>query len=263
MATLDTHDPKQVFSAQVLDVDLGVGGRRLIVASGIACPEWKIDTDEVAHGADTILLHIPADRVEQVSVHVGLASITNDDSSYTFAVDEARVAVDEATGELVLSVKSALMGEWSSLSRYSYQVVAAISRDTPEVAGTIHWPKALFAPEPLPSVVSGHLAIMLNERTTSPAGGPFGGVIEHLSPIGAGEVVAVSASDTDVSVRYRIVAPPKGAELRVTVKPVGFPGPGTVSAGPDRPGADIFTLDLSHASRTGVDFFVSADEVIR
>lgn len=261
MTDFDVNNPDEVASAQVLEADLGIGGRRLIVASGIVRPEWTIDTDEVTRGGDVVHLRIPADRVEGVTVHIGLASIGNDDSEYAFAVDEAVVVVNGATGQLDLGVKTAIMGETSSLNRYSYQVVASIVRDVAEISGVISWPRSLLTPQTRqPSELAGHLTVQLNERSARPAGGPFGGEVETLVPILAGEITVVTIDETTVAARYRILNPPKAKQLRVTVVGSGFAiaPPTQLTVGPVTPGSDIFTLGLADPSRSGVDFRIGA-----
>ncbi len=258
MSDFDVNDPSRVASPLVIDTDLGIGGRRLIVASGIARPEWEIDTDEITRGRDTVHLHIPADRVEQATVHIGLASIANDDSEYAFAVDEASLSIDPA-GELALTVNTAVMGETSSLNRFSYQVVAVVARDVAEISGRITWPTRLFTPASThPFAVADNVAVALNTRDVRPAGGPFGGEIETLVPIAAGEITAVSIADSTATARYRIVNPKKGVPLRVTVGLTGFrlAAGENMSVSADTPGSDIFTLAVGDASRAGVDFSV-------
>jgi len=256
MAELDVTDPAQVASHQVLEADLGIGGRRLVVASGIARPEWKIDSDEVHRGDWTVHLHIPADRIEQVTTHVGLASIGNDDTGYGFATDTASVTVNPTTGELDLTVGLALMGEPSTLNRFAYQVVAVVVSTVSEISGTIRWPRRLFEPPTLSvSDTAPHFTIQLNDRETRPSGGPFGGVIETLTPILAGEVTLVAMTDTEVRAKYRILNPPKGRELRVTVATdIRAPGAGSVLVGPAAGVEDVFTLTLDDPGRSGVDF---------
>lgn len=258
MTDFDVNDPDRVASPLAIDADLGVGGRRLIVASGIGRPEWQIDTDEVTRGHDRVLLRIPADKIEQATVHVGLASISNDDSGYAFAVDEAALEVDPQ-GELVLGVKTAVMGEWSSLNRFSYQVVAVITRTVAEISGKITWPKRLFTPASThPFDVAANVAVALNSRVTKPSDGPFGGEIETLTPIAAGEITAVTIGDDEVVALYRISHPQKSVPLRVTVAVTGFRTGGgeSVGIGPVAPGADIFTLSVNDPGRSGVDFSI-------
>lgn len=260
MAELDVNDAAQVSSPQLIDADLGIGGRRLLIASGIAILGWRIDSDEIHRGEDTVHLRIPADRIEQATIHVGLASIGNDDSEYVFAVDEASLRVNDA-GELDLAVKTAVMGEWSSLNRFAYQVVALVARDVAEISGRITWPVGMLRPASAnPFAVAGNISVTLHERTTRPSPGPFGGEIESLTPIGVGEITAVSVGDAEAVAQYRILNPKKGVGLKVVVGVTGFAvgAGGSVVVGPAVPGADVFQLSVNAPSRSGVDFIVSA-----
>jgi len=251
---LDVHNSSQVGNHDVIDVDLGVGGRRLVVISGIACPEWRIDDDEVHREECRLRLRVPAGAIEHATVHTGLASIGNDDTEYVFATDQSRLEVDDV-GELVLVTHLAVMGEPSSLNRFSYQVVLTTRVVVSEISGTITWPTAWFRPvSPTPSAVGGTFTVMANERTTTSGAGPFGGVVEHLTPVTPGQLVSVEMGETDCRARYRISDPPKGRELKVTVTQHGLQGPGLISIYPIIPGGDLVTLSPAQPSRDGVNF---------
>ncbi len=92
---LDANNPEQVASHSVIDADLGIMGRRLVVISGIAIRDWKIDSDQVVTGEVRVLLRVPAENVEQSTIHVGLASIGNDDTAWVFDTDTARLETSE------------------------------------------------------------------------------------------------------------------------------------------------------------------------
>ena len=142
---LDANNPEQVASHSVIDADLGIMGRRLVVISGIAIRDRTIDSDQVVTGEVRVLLRVPAENVEQSTIHVGLASIGNDDTAWVFATDTARLETSESN-ELVLVVNMALMGEPSDLHRFSYQVVVVKRIVVSEITGTIRWSSSLFAP---------------------------------------------------------------------------------------------------------------------
>jgi len=265
MAELDVVNASQVSSHQVLEADLGVGGRSLIVASGIACPEWKIDSDEMHRGSWTVHLRIPADRIEQVTTHIGLASIGNDDTGYAFATDTASVEVNAATGELDLTVALALMGEPSTLNRFSYQVVATVVRTTSEVTGTIIWQKWLWTPATrLPSEVAPHFTVQLNARTTTTTSSPFGPIEnETLVPLLAGDITSVTETDEEIHARYRILNPPKGRQLKVSATTDLAPvhAGGAVLIGLAEGVEDHFTLTVDDPGRTDVDIRVEEQVV--
>ena len=117
MQILDVRNPAQVTSVGQIDADLGAGNRRLLVLSGIALTDWKYDSDELAHGETQINLGVYARDLEQWSAFVGLASISNDETEFVLATDTARVELDPGSGEALLKVHTALMGEWSCVGR--------------------------------------------------------------------------------------------------------------------------------------------------
>jgi hypothetical protein len=119
------RDPSQVASATILDADLGVGNRHLLVMSGVAIYMWRIHTDEIARGEVRVKPGVYARDLERASPFVGLASIANDESEFVFATDYPRVDLNPDTGELSLYVQTALQGEWSGFNRFAYQVVAS------------------------------------------------------------------------------------------------------------------------------------------
>lgn len=249
------HQPEQVVGHAVLRADLGVGGRHLVVISGIARPEWVIDDDSAHRETCRLKLREPAGALEQSTVHVGLASVGNDDTSWAFATDQAALEVDDA-GELVLVTNLALMGEPSGLHRFSYQVVLTTRVVVTEITGTISWPTPWYRPtSPSPAGVSGVFTVMANDRTVTQLTGGLGGTVEHLTPVTPGEIVSVVIAEDTCRATYRIVEPPKGRELKVTVAQSGLRGPGEISVGPVvRPDGDLVTLSVAQPSQSGVDF---------
>lgn len=258
---LDVLNVNQVSGHSVIDADLGIGGRRLMVLSGIAIPSWTVDSDELHQTDCRVNLRVQAGNVESASIYVGLASIRNDDTSWVFASDVARWEVNGA-GELILIVHLALLGEPSSLYRFSYQVVLTTRVVTTEISGKIRWKPGVFAPPESALTASGIgplLRVSLNERTVTRIAGSstsFGFENETLRPIGAGEIVNVLLAEGEYSADYRISGCPKGIELKVTVDPVGFP-PGKIYVTfPEQNGGDVVKLSVADPSRTNVDFRV-------
>ncbi|WP_433788677.1 hypothetical protein [Actinoplanes sp. CA-252034] len=247
---------KQVANHAVLDADLGVGGRHLIVISGIAIPDWKINDDQVHSEECRLRLRVPAGTVEQSTVYTGLAAIANDDTSHVFATDHARLEADESD-ELVLVTALAVMGEPSTLIRFSYQVVLTTRIVASEISGTITWPTAWFRPSTTtPSAIAGTFSILANLRTTQPSPGPFGGTNETLVSVTPGQIASVEVGDEKCRVSYRITDPPKGRELKVTVEQQGLQAPPgtTIFVRPAQAGGDVLTLSVTEPSRAGVDF---------
>jgi hypothetical protein len=105
--TTDLHvgNAAEVAGHSVLRADLGADGRRMVVMSGIAVPEFEINDDQVHREACRVHLAEPGEDVESATIHVGLASISNDDTEFVFAVDSATLEREPATDQLVLAVR--------------------------------------------------------------------------------------------------------------------------------------------------------------
>lgn len=220
---LDRHRG-QLVSHEVIRADLGVLGRELVVISGIARLDWWVDDSDSKHDElCTVRLRERVDNIENATVHVGLASIANDDTQFIFAVDSATVRVDEA-GELVLDAQLALLGDWSVLARFGYQVVAVTRRVDAQITGTITWNIDRFAPATLdPAGISGVFTIVANRREVQQIKGKpgeFDRTVETLTPVTPGEIVSVASDGRTVHASYRIVEPPKGTPLKVTVQQI-------------------------------------------
>lgn len=249
-------EPEQVVSVKVIDADLGVGNRRLIVASGIVLVSWRYNSDVTFRGQERVWLDIYAREVEQWSAFVGLASIANGESGFVFATDSARVEVNEGSGELSLLVNDALMGEWSALNRFSYQVVATVVRAATGIAGTISWPKALFQPETDdPVALQRVLGVVASHREViSP---PGTAAYERLTPVAAGSLERLTIGRERCAATYRIANPPMAMPLKVSVSVLGGFG-GATSVGRVA-GPDVFTLSPTHPTET-VDFEIAASQ---
>jgi hypothetical protein len=258
---LDATNPGQVSSWKVLDADLGVGNRHLLVISGIAICDWRVDTDGLVPGEWRVKLGVYARNLEQASAFVGLASVANDDSEFTFACDAARLdPPDPDTGELSLIVNSAVQGEWSSLNRFGFQVVATIVRTGTFIDGTISWPTGLRRPSSNdPSTVAPYLRIVANKYKQLASGGVFGSV-EKLTPLVLGAIESLTVARDMCRATYRIDNPPMAEQLKVTltVSPDFAPAAALLSgriAGPDN-----FALSPSQPSMT-VDFGIDRTDV--
>lgn len=252
---LDAGNPAHVAGHSVIDADLGVGGRRLVVISGIALPSWQIDSDEVHRGECKLNLRVQAENLEQSTIQVGLASIGNDDTAWTFATDQARLEV-APTGDLILLTNLAIMGETSDIHRFSYQVVLTKRIVFSEITGTITWQARNFRPDSAsPSAVANNISVMAHFREVTVITTGFGGEIEHLTPAKPGEIISVNVTDTTCQAVYRIPDPPKGRQLKVVVEAVGFVvnPPNSIVTGPVSPNGDIVTLTPADPVRPHVD----------
>ena len=258
MQTLDVRYPDQVGSVGQIDADLGVGGRRLLVLSGIAMTEWDLDSDEVHRNTTVVRLGVYARDLEQWSAFVALASIANDETGFVFATDTAEVGLDAESGEMLLTIHTALQGEESSLHRISYQVVATIVRISPHIAGKIRWPSALFLPSSEDvGLAAPEFSIMANRYERVAGGGPF--PVDKLTPLTPGQVVRMDIQGEWCEALYRIDNPAMATDLQVTVAAGsafragagGAIGVGQVN------GPRIFKLTGSAPSRDDIDFVVS------
>lgn len=257
MKTLNANDPAHVSSATVLDADLGVVGRHLLVASGLAMVNWKIDTDEATGGEARVNLGVYARDLESATPFVGLAHVANDETGFVFAVDQTRVDLDPGTGELSLYLKMALMGEWSSLERIGYQVVATVVRAESIISGTIVWPTSVFRPPNLdPATIAPHLEIIANHRTMTEPEGPWAAE-EKLTPVASGTVTEVVVGEQTCSAKYRIANPPMAMPLKVSLKALRSFAPDVVGSGAlvtsRTGGPEVFTLNPQHSAEI-VDF---------
>ncbi|TXI56445.1 hypothetical protein [Mycolicibacterium mageritense] len=250
---LDRFHDGDVSGHHTIRADLGAFGRQMVVISGIACPDWGINDDHVHREKCVLRLRERVDNIEQAAVHVGLASIANGESGFIFATDATQLDVD-AAGELILTTDLALMGEWSALSRFGYQIVLTTRKVVAEISGTISWATRWFRPSsPDPAGVSGVFRILANERhVTQTQGGPgdFGQSLETLTTVTPGEVVSVTVDDDMSRVHYRIVEPPKGVELRVTVEQTGMGS----NVGFWAPNGDLVGVSATEPILTGIDF---------
>ena len=81
-------------------------GEQLLVISGIAEPDWRIDDPANLYiaGAD-VHLGVWSAEVKQATVTGGLCSVANGDSRFTLALDRAGLLpLADTGGELVLGV---------------------------------------------------------------------------------------------------------------------------------------------------------------
>ena len=108
-----------------------------VVVSGVARPEFGIDDDHVHRELCRVRLRVPVTRMKQSTEHVSRASVSNDESAYGFATDDVSLEMDEA-GELVPFTHLALMGESSTLNRFSHQVVVIDHAVVTEVPARSH-----------------------------------------------------------------------------------------------------------------------------
>ena len=247
-----------VSSHQVLRADLGVGGRTLVVLSGIACAEFNGSGSDVVLETCRVLLREPAESVEQSTAYVGLASISNNDSAWVFAANRASVETDPASQELVLVAPLAVATGDSFFHRFSYQVVLTERVVETLITGTLTWETAMLRPASEdPAAVSSVFAIVANTVTVSE--GTLG-TSEHLTPVANGAVTKLQVGDVTCSASYMITNLPKGKLLQVTVGQHGLQ-PASLSMVPTATGVDRTTLTVAQPVKVDVNFVAKKDDV--
>jgi hypothetical protein len=265
MAVWDTRNPGQVTSVGVVDADLGVGNRRLIVLSGIVVLNWRYDSDVIWRGEERVLLGVYARNIEQWSAYIGLASIANDESEFVFATDNARIELDPATGELILVVNTALSGEWSALNRFSYQVVVTVVRIGAAITGRITWPTALFRPESQDPAIAQRLFSVVANRYEYISATSNTFAYEKLTPLIPGAVEKLVVGEDHCDAFYRITNPPMATDLKVTLGVADefrAQSPGVNIAWGQSKGPQHFVLSPAHPAEE-VDFAIGEGPQVR
>lgn len=224
---LHAGDSSQVPSSSSFEVLLGDPTLTLIILSGVASPELNVDDDSNIYRDQVFVkFGINVSAIQTAVTQVGLASISNGESSFVFAADSGRLEVDPATGELQLVVQTAISGEDTGLSRFSYQVVANITKVGSRIAGTIRVPRTVrdlshlvdleFSPSPafLASELMALFRVTANRIEPIPAG-PGGFATEKLIPIATGKFVSVKCGPEECFISYVIDGCPFNIPLKV------------------------------------------------
>ena len=255
--TLHASNPAEVATASFFESFVGDPAKRLLIFSGIAIPSIKVNHDEDIYPHEVIVRLGQFATVLHASVsHVALASVSNDESAFVFAVDSGKLEL-EASGELILRVNTATMGEKTGLHRFSYQIVAHVSAVAARISGTIRVPRAIrdICPEWTrdPQGVMG-LFIPTANRRDEDRSGMF--VVEKFVPLANGVVTGTRRAKEDCFIDYVIDNCPFNVPLHVHVDLASwFPSPPCV-CGPVSPPA-IVTLTTAAPEASGVDFYVS------
>ena len=258
MVELDSNVRTQVDNPHVIEATLGQTDRKIMVFSGIALPEFGVNDDEHVYRQDvTVNLRRTVLAIEQATVTVGLASISNDDTVFLIAADTAQIDIDPLSQELLLKVALALQGEHTGLNRFGYQVVAVVTTQATGISGTIRWSRNVFDAS---NQTSGQVAQMFQitanrvERVTPPEGFAF----DRFTPVAFGVTTGFSHEADDFLVTYEIPGAPYSQPLVVRVNVgAGFQSSGETVAG-QTSGPNPVVLTVGNPGVTGVDFRVSA-----
>lgn len=258
MIELDSNINTQVDNARVIVATLGQADRKLMIFSGIALPEWSVNDDEHVYHEDVIVnLRRTVLAVEQATVTVGLASISNDDTVFLIAADTASIDIKPGSQELILKVALALQGEHTGLNRFGYQVVAVVTTQATGISGTIRWKREVFDAT---NQSSGQIAQMfkITANTVERVAPPQGFAFDRYTPVAPGVTAGFSHNENEFLVPYEIPGAPYNQPLVVRVDVgAGFNATGTPVAG-QISGPNPVVLTIATPGVTNVDFRVSA-----
>jgi len=255
MPTLNVNDSNQVVSPAVLDVFVGVPQNHLLIFTGIACPEYASDDNLIR---EQVIVKLGRTvRNPQLpfpyTAEVGLASIGNEDSDYTFATDDVSVTADPQTGELQLLCDIAVAGS-SKLHRFSYQANVIVDTNEPIISGKIIWKNstALALPQFANNLFSVHASIFIPNPP-----GVFGGTYQKVAD---GTVIYPPIQTSDgFFVDYVIENPPLNVDLYIFCTPVNgaFSPAGAGSLNCNQiSGPSPVNLALPNLQVGGVDFLL-------
>ena len=260
---LSVFDPKQVSSPSSFEFQTGEPAQTMVVFSGIAIPEfWTNHDEEVKQDEIIVRLGIHVSVLERSVVHVGLASIKNDETNFLFALDTAKLEVESGSGELLLKVTGAILGEHTAIHRFGYQGVAHVRKVTARISGTVLVPRDIVDMEGWSAAdIASSFEITANRVEIMPAP-PGGFTSEILIPVAVGQTGMKRATKEVCFVDYAIDACPFNVPLRVEVKLVGHLAIHGVVVGQVR-GARPVILTGLQPDATGVDFSVGRLPIVR
>jgi hypothetical protein len=252
----------QVAGVSSFEAQIGAPTQRMVVFSGIAIPEWRVNDDSRPYDNEIVVkLNYFVDALDRATCHIGLASIENDETNFLFATNLGVVERDPHTGELQLRVQAALMGEKTILHRFSYQIVAHVRRVAARISGTITVPRKIHDLMALaPEAVAGLLSVMASRvvRVTPSQGFAY----DQLTPVQPGVLGAVREGPRDCFVDYTIDACPFSVPLQVDVTLGGALATLGLGVG-QTAGARPVVLTTQAPDATGVDFAVARLSPVR
>jgi hypothetical protein len=213
---LDVKNSDEVSSHKSIQVILGVPPAHLLILSGIAIPSWSSGGN--MDGAEVIVnLRIPATQLLQWTASIGLASIVNEDTDFTFGADQVELQL--VNGNLELHACIVVQGGWSYLNRFSYDVTAVVQTDEALIGGTIRWQDGTLAGGP----AAGSPWFQLRATTHVDDGTDFGrDDTVQLADTGA---VQPSHSGNINELPYMLHGVPFGVPVTVEAIPNALPTP--------------------------------------
>ncbi|MGA2638147.1 MAG: hypothetical protein ABSF11_10625 [Methylocella sp.] len=136
--------PRGVDAPSQLHVFVGDPPRELSIFTGVAAPEFE------AGGQDRVEVRVRLGAMATEgfgwTAQAALASISNDDSDFTFATDSASVDLDPSDSVLRLKIAIAAIGGSSILHRISYTVHVLSDPIQAKITGQISWSKSFGGP---------------------------------------------------------------------------------------------------------------------
>ena len=262
--TLTKNTPGQLVSASSFDVLIGEPNRRLIIFSGIACPEIHVNDDENVYQDEVLVkLGVTVSVVHTSVIQVGLASISNGESTFAVAVDTGKLEIDLATSELQLRVNTGVLGEKTALSRFSYQIVTDVSKVAARITGQIRVPRnildvAKYSQPELNSIF--RISANRVEQVIPDPGGSPSFAFEKIIPVAAGSPGHIKSNKEDVFVEYTIDGCPFNIPLRVLVDTGGLLSAKAAFCG-QVAGSRPVVLTNVEPEASGVDFLVSISNI--
>jgi hypothetical protein len=255
-----TQPPKGVDAPSHLTVFVGDPPRQLLIFSGVALPEWKSDEDldrEEVH----IRLGATTTQFFTWTAQAALASISNEDSDFIFAVDGASVDVDPADGVLRLRVPIAVQGEPAILHRFSYTVHVLSDPIQAKIAGIISWARSWGDPTNLVAVGGTPMfRVAIGQTVTLPGTPGMFPQTKFVEQTAGFSSMPVASGDRWLAA-YEIDDVPLGQMWEVRPALLGGTLGGPPSSFDAAPGFQPFPqmvqLSLAQPSASGVDFSMS------
>jgi hypothetical protein len=257
-----SQPPQGVAGPSSISFFVGNPPRQMLIFSGVALANWDSQSD-LDFAEARVKLGASSTEHFQYTSSVGLGSIYNEDSDFTFAADQAWVVADSQTGELTLHVTLAVQGEPSVLNRFTYHVQVLSDPIVASISGTIRWHEAFG--DPTSAVLDG----------ASPMFRVVAGITVELPPVGgfrqfrwdehaSGFTTAVPVKAGGMwAVPYLINHVPLGTQFEVRPDPsaaLAGPPPGYIGTPSFAPPVRIVELTPSWPAATGVDFEMSFNE---
>lgn len=133
--------PIGVDTPHSLSMYVGDPPRQLQIFTGVAVPEWRSVDDDL--NREEVWVRLGATTTDQFgwTAQAALASISNEDTDFVFALDGAFVDTDTEAGDgvLRLRVPIAAQGDPSILHRFSYNVQVLSDPVRAKITGVITW----------------------------------------------------------------------------------------------------------------------------